>query len=296
MCFQTQYRHYSIQLHDQSLPQDYTRVQATFSRPFRSITGPRALVHMAALIVFVTLQTCGQRETNSTPPDHSGYDQLLKRHVSVKGDVDYRALSHDAPMLALYLESLSKSPPDPSTWPREEQMAYWINAYNAFTLQLIVDHYPVNSILEISGETSLPFFNSPWDQRFIRIGALRMDLNNIEHGILRKKFDDPRIHMALVCASTSCPPLRNEAYRAETLNAQLDNQARRFVNDPGRNRIENDHLAISMIFNWYKGDFNRNHSSVIGFIKKHSEIPVKEDASIEYLPYDWQLNEKQYDP
>jgi hypothetical protein len=243
-------------------------------------------------IMCLAITACGDNHSSFAPPDHAIYGQLLKKHVSPNGDVDYVGLTSDSAVLNQYLLSLRTTPPDPKRWTRNEQVAYWINAYNAFTLQLIIEHYPVESILKIGSGVSLSFFNSPWDKRFIQIGKQRLDLNNIEHGILRKKFNDARVHMALVCASKSCPPLRNEAYRADVLDAQLDDQSRRFLNDPTRNNIATDRLAISMIFKWYQADFIRDGSSVMAFIRKYSNTQIAPDATIEYLPYNWQLNER----
>jgi hypothetical protein len=171
-------------------------------------------------------------------------------------------------------------------------MVFWINAYNAFTIKLIIKYYPLKSIKDIGTGIQIPFVNTPWTVRFFYIGNDRMDLDNIEHGRLRKKFDDPRLHMALVCASKSCPILLNEAYDAKRMDEQLAKQATAFLADPFRNKMSADKPQLSMLFKWYGGDFNKNGGSVRGFINVHSPIKIKPDAKISYLDYDWGLNEQ----
>src|SRR5688572_6814246 len=156
----------------------------------------------------------------SKAPSHEAFTRLLKKHVSNQGKVNYSGFIKDSVELSAYLNTLRKNPPAKS-WSREEHIAYWINAYNAFTIELIIKYYPVKSIKDIGSSIQIPFVNTPWDIKFIQIGKDKLDLNNIEHGILRKRFFDPRLHMVLVCASKSCPILLNEAYEAKTLDSQL---------------------------------------------------------------------------
>lgn len=224
-------------------------------------------------------------------PSHQQYHKLLQKNVSNEGKVNYRGFIRDSTELTRYLKTLSSSVPDEKTWTKNEQMTYWINAYNAFTIQLILKYYPVKSIKDIGSSIQVPFVNTPWDIKFITIGKERMDLNNIEHGILRKKFNDPRIHMALVCASKSCPRLLNEAYDAARLDEQLNAQCVTFLNDNSRNKLTSEHAKISMIFQWYAVDFNKNGNSLISFLNKYSRVKLKPDARITYLEYDWTLNE-----
>lgn len=222
---------------------------------------------------------------------HDAFDALLKKHVSKDGQVNYKGFIKDSVELNKYLVLLSKSAPT-SKWSREEQMAFWINAYNAFTIKLITKHYPVKSIKDIGSVIQLPFVNSPWDFKFFTIGNEKMDLNTIEHEKLRKTFNEPRIHMALVCASKSCPILLNETYTAAKLEAQLAKQTRAFLSDPFRNQIKTDELQISAIFNWYNMDFTKKGSSVESFISTWSGVKVKSGAKITYLEYDWSLNDQ----
>ena len=164
--------------------------------------------------------------TSTSPPiDHTQWDNLLKKHVSQEGNVNYKGFIADKTLLEEYLGLLSTNPPN-KTWTKEEQLAYWINAYNAFTVKLIVDHYPVRSIKDI--KKGVVFINSVWDMEFFTIGGKKMNLNDIEHGIIRKEFKEPRIHFAVNCASLSCPPLRNEAFTASQLDEQLSDQTKFF--------------------------------------------------------------------
>ncbi|HFA51470.1 MAG TPA: DUF547 domain-containing protein [Bacteroidetes bacterium] len=222
------------------------------------------------------------------PPSHEIWDGLLKKYVRPDGFVYYKGLVKDSAELNRYLALLSSSHPQKS-WPREEQMAYWINAYNAFTVKLIVDHYPVKSIKDI--KNGIPFVNTVWDIRFINIQGEEYDLNNIEHGYLRKRFKDARIHAAVNCASYSCPRLLNEAFTADKLESQLDKAMRSFINDPARNKVSADNAEISSIFSWFSGDFKKDAGSVRAFINKYAEVKLNENGSISHMKYNWSLNE-----
>ena len=223
-------------------------------------------------------------------PSHEPFSKLLRKYVAKDGKVNYKGFIQDSIALDNYLKDLSKKPPHKS-WARNEQMAYWINAYNAFTIKLITKYYPVKSIKDIGSKIQIPFVNTPWDVKFISIGKDRLDLNNIEHGILRRRFDDPRIHMALVCASKSCPKLLNEAYEADKLDVQLTNQSKVFLADDFRNKISTDTPQLSMIFKWYGMDFDKNGKTVRDFVNLYAPVKIKPEAKIRYLEYDWSLNE-----
>ncbi|PSR52609.1 DUF547 domain-containing protein [Adhaeribacter arboris] len=224
-----------------------------------------------------------------TPVSHQAYSELLQKYVSTQGKVNYKEFLKDSVALNQYLQTLSNNPPA-ETWSRAEQLAYWINAYNGFTLQLILRNYPLKSIKDIGSKIKIPFVNTPWDEKFIRIGQSRIDLNEIEHSILRQKFNEPRIHFAIVCASVSCPPLLNRAYTASDLNQQLNKQAHLFINDPSRNKIKPNQIQISKIFSWFKGDFTKKES-LIGFLNKYSRVKINPDAQVSTLDYNWNLNE-----
>lgn len=213
---------------------------------------------------------------------------MLQSHVDTAGLVDYEGFLHDSVAVNAYLYTLETHLPNDS-WSKEEQLAYWINAYNAYTIRLVLDHYPVESIKDI--KKGISFINSVWDIRFIPIGEKKMTLNRIEHGILRKRFEESRIHYAIVCASMSCPPLRNEAFVAERLDAQLTAQAKRFINDSSRNRISSNTLELSKIYAWFGKDFEKN-GSLQAHISRYADVEIQPDAEVRYLDYNWKLNKQ----
>ena len=178
------------------------------------------------------------------------------------------------------------------SWTDNDRLAYWINAYNAYTVQLIIRNYPVKSIKDLGGDKI--FVNTPWDKHFIHLGSESYSLNDIEHRIIRKQFADNRIHLALVCAAMSCPRLRGEAYTGPNLNAQLDDQGRDFLNNPAKNKLTPaDKPQVSSIFNFYPKDFTKNGSkSVPEFINRYAATKINPDATLGYLPYNWALNEQ----
>ena len=223
------------------------------------------------------------------PVDHEEWNVLLTKHVDENGWVDYKGFLKDKDALASYLNLLSDHPPNNNSWSEEEKLAYWINAYNAFTIQLIIDHYPLESIRDI--QLSIPGIYTVWHKEFFEIGGVPSSLDEIEHKILRKQFDEPRIHFAIVCASISCPSLRNEAYTAEMLESQLQDQSVKFVNDPSRNIIKADKVSVSKIFSWFNDDFTKN-GSLINFLNQFSTTKISSKAKVNYLDYNWGLNEK----
>ena len=227
-------------------------------------------------------------KSDSKPITHELWNKLTQTHVSESGQVNYKGFIKDSVILNQYLDLLSQHHPNKKNWTKDEQLAYWINAYNAFTVKLIVDNYPTKSIKDI--KNGIPFVSTVWDIKFIKIEGATYDLNNIEHGIVRKQFDEPRIHTALNCASISCPKLRNEAFTAERLDAQLENQMKYFVNNSVKNKITADNLQLSKLLKWYKGDFTKKES-LIEFLNKYSEVKIDKDAKISHLDYDWNLNE-----
>ena len=224
----------------------------------------------------------------ANPVQHGEWDVLVKKHVSKNGMVDYQGFLKDKNQLQVYLDKLSANRPT-SKWSKNEKMAFWINAYNAFTVKLILDHYPINSIKDI--KKGIPFVNSVWDITFIPMGKEKIDLNYIEHSILRKEFKDPRIHAAINCASFSCPLLRNEAYYASRLDEQLNDAMRRFVNDSERNQLDKSNIKISKIFSWFAGDFKLNGLSVVDYLNKYAKKRVQQNAKIDFLDYQWELND-----
>ncbi|HRX00247.1 MAG TPA: DUF547 domain-containing protein [Cyclobacteriaceae bacterium] len=238
-------------------------------------------------IILSFLMVCSGTVIYGQAPDHKVFSELLTKYVSKDGKVNYTGFIDDRELFQRYLNSLSQNPPTKS-WTANQRKAYWINAYNAFTIKLIVDNYPVKSIKDLGGW--IYKVNTAWDIRFIKIGTETLDLNNIEHEKLRREFDDPRIHFAIVCASKSCPKLMNEAYVAEKLEEQLDQAGRSFLNDPSRNKISRNNVELSSIFKWYKGDFTKK-TTLIEFVNRFTTQKISRDAAIGYLDYDWSLNE-----
>ncbi len=213
------------------------------------------------------------------PPSHEIWDQLLRQYVSDVGKVNYAGFKKDKPRLEAYLDILRKNPPL-ENWKRTEKIAYWINAYNAFTVKLVLDNYPLTSMMELDkGKT--------WDVKRIAISRKTYSLNDIEHSILRFQFKDARIHFALNCAAKSCPPLRNRAWTATHLDSDLDAQARKFINNAAFNSISARRVEVSKIFEWYAGDF----ANLITFLNRYSKVKIAANAKIQFREYDWKLNE-----
>ncbi len=228
------------------------------------------------------------------PISHDTWDNLLKKHVKKHGLVDYKGFVKDSVELNSYLKLLKENPPSENSWSKNERLAYWINAYNAFTISLIVEAYPVKSIKDVGPALSIPFINSVWSQRFILIGGKEYSLDDIEHSILRKEFDEPRIHFAVNCASISCPPLRSEAFLAEQIDQQLKEQTASFINDQEKNNITEKKATISKIFDWFKGDFTKDQK-LFEFINQYSETKIDAKTKIRFMDYNWGLNESQND-
>lgn len=246
---------------------------------------------MKNLIILILLTTSVKSYSQSKAPSHELWNALLKKNVSINGKVNYKGFITDSAQLNKYLKLLSNNYPDEKTWSVNEQKAYWINAYNAFTVKLILKYYPVKSIKDIGGKIQIYKVNTPWDIKFFKIGNETFDLNKIEHEYLRKKFGDARIHFALVCASKSCPALLNEAYTAGKLDKQLEGQAKVFLSDKNRNDISADKPKLSKIFDWYANDFKAQGGTLIDFLNKYSTIKINSNAEIKFLDYSWDLNE-----
>ncbi|GAB7256992.1 DUF547 domain-containing protein [Polaribacter sp. OB-PA-B3] len=213
------------------------------------------------------------------------FNNLLETHVSKKGLVDYKSLKTDEAKLATYITYLEDTKPN-SSWSDAKQKAFWINAYNAYTLKIILDNYPLKSITDIKekGKTA-------WKIPFAKVGGKTYTLDHIEHEILRKNLFDPRIHVGVNCASGSCPKLANMAFTEENIDSALEKLMKEFVNDSSRNKLSEKKVKISSIFNWFKDDFTKE-GTVIDYLNKYSDIKINKKAKISYLNYDWSLNEK----
>ncbi len=212
-------------------------------------------------------------------PDHKDWDQLLQQYVDNKGGVDYAGLKQNEAKLDKYLMTLAKATPS-DLWSREEGLAYWINAYNAFTFKLILNNYPVTSITNLDG-------GDPWKVKWIKLGGKTYSLNNIEHDIIRPRYKDPRIHFAVVCAAKSCPPLLNRSFRPAILNRQLHEVTKQFINNKAYNDTDGD-VRVSKIFEWYQEDFGDLNT----YLNKYLTTPITNDQAIGFMDYDWSLNKQ----
>lgn len=227
-------------------------------------------------------------ETVAAAEDHVIWAELLSKYVK-PGGVDYAGFRSEEKTLDNYLKVLEDI--DSKTMSRDEQFAYYINAYNAWTIKLILSAYPdVKSIKDLG-----TFLQSPWEKKFVRIDRNLLTLDDIEHRILRPRFKDPRVHFAINCSAASCPPLRAEPYLGSTLDQQLDQSTRAFINSPNRYRLDGNALYVSRIFKWFAEDFN---DDVVGFYLKYARDDLKKQLTekkdiiqVKYLDYDWSLND-----
>lgn len=218
---------------------------------------------------------------------HDKWTALLQKHVDPYGKVNYVGFKTDEKLLDEYLEILRNHHPEP-IWKVEEQKAFWINAYNAFTIKLIVENYPVNSIMDINKDGK-----NAWNIPFIKIGAKSYTLDYIEKTMLLGQFNDSRIHFVVNCGAISCPSLKNKAYTADNVEIELRLAAKRFINDTRFNTLTKNYLQLSEIFNWYKSDFLKEASSIQKYIDDNTpHLEVSKDASITYHKYNWGLNKQ----
>ncbi|MBR9777175.1 MAG: DUF547 domain-containing protein [Cytophagales bacterium] len=250
----------------------------------------KLFIYYSVLLINLSCGSSGLGQSGTTPPSHATFDQLLQAHVSEQGTVDYKGFMADVDKLDAYLASLSSNAPDRAAWSEAEQLAYWINAYNAFTIKLILDHYPVKSIKDIGPKLTIPIVNTVWHLEFFEIGGKPASLDEIEHKILRKEFDEPRIHFAINCASISCPKLMNHAYSAKNLDAQLQQAAYTFINNPMHNSLTKEQAELSPLFSWFEEDFTRK-GSLVDFINQYAENKLNNEAKISFKDYNWSLNE-----
>ena len=221
--------------------------------------------------------------------DHQIFGELLAKY-NQDGHIDYAGFKKEETRLDAYLADLAKA--DPGSFPRNERFAFYVNAYNAWTIKLILSGYPgVESIKEFGS-----LFKSPWKKKFIKIGGEIISLDHIEHDILRPEFKDPRVHFAVNCASKGCPPLYGEPFTGSKLDMQLNSTTKLFINNPEFNRLEENTLYVSSIFKWFSEDFN---DDIIGFFKRYASPELKNEITarrssleVKYIVYDWSLNGK----
>lgn len=245
----------------------------------------------AALLAGIALRAAAASPPTGPPPAlHAPFDTLLSRYL-VRNRVRYLnwwAADSDRARLTRYIDSLEAQ--RPSTWREADAKAYWINLYNAATIELVLEHYPINTIKDIGR-----VIGSPWGRKFLRVEGRSISLDLIENEVLEKRFPDSRLHFALNCASIGCPPLRARTYSADSLDAQLDEAAWRTINDPRHVQVTGRELHISELFKWYKDDFKRDVGSIEAFLARYrSDVVVGAGLakySFYYLDYDWALNE-----
>ncbi len=243
---------------------------------------------MKTLACLFALALLAPAKLSAFDHSHAAFTSVLEKHVDGK-KVDYASLKKSPDKLGAYLDSLAKvSQSEFKGWSEKEEMAYLINLYNAGTLKLIIDNYPLKSIKDIG---------SPWKRKVVKLFGSDRSLDYVEHDLLRKNYSDPRIHFGVNCASIGCPPLRNEAFQASKLDKQLDEQAKKFLNDSSKNRVDANKgiLYLSPIFDWFKGDFVKKSGSVEKFVAPYfndSDRKAIESGKlkIKYTDYDWNLN------
>jgi len=233
--------------------------------------------------------------------EHALWTEVLGERV--RGDrFDYRGLVEDRGKLDRYLQVLhAVTPAELEAWKREQQMAFWINVYNAHVVHLVASNYPLESIKDLGG-----LFSPVWKKEFIPMGAFdpdgkgeKLSLDEVEHGILRKRYPDARVHAAVNCASVSCPPLRAEAFVGERLGEQLDQMVRAWLADPSRNRFEPEkgRARVSAVFKWFREDFERDGESLRQWMAKYAPpeaadwLRTAKKVDIDHLDYDWSLND-----
>ena len=222
---------------------------------------------------------------------HIKWNKVLQTYTKKVDDqvlVNYKELKSNDQTLNEYLQTLETlSKEEFKNFSTKEKLSFWINAYNAYTLKIVIDHYPVKSIKDIKSGW---FSSGPWSKEFIPLFKDKISLDHIEHEIVRKQFNEPRIHFALNCASIGCPSLMQASFTATKLEEQLDQSATHFLKNENKNFVKDSTLYISKIFKWYGDDFDSQFGNFEIYIIKTLNLP-KKNYSIKYNNYDWNLNE-----
>jgi hypothetical protein len=223
-----------------------------------------------------------EKQEEKTPSNlHEAFDQFLSEFVATDGSVNYAGIKKSPGKLNTYLKTLESNPVQ-SSWSKNKKLAYWINAYNAFTIKRIIDNYPLKSIMDLDG-------GKTWDVKWIKLGDKVYSLNQIEHEIIRPQFKDARIHFAVNCAAKSCPPLYNKAYTEENVNRYLEKRTIQFINNASYNQISNKVVEISKIFEWYQEDFGELKDYLNKYLK---DKEVSKKVTVTFKEYNWSLNKQ----
>jgi len=248
----------------------------------------KLLILLSAILFFNNSNTFA----GSFDHDHKDYNQLLKNNVK-DGLANYKSIKEKPESLNSYLDTLEKvDEPTFNKWLEKERLSYLINLYNAATIKLIVDNYPVKSIKDINKEGQ-----GPWKLEVVNLFGKKISLDHLEHEIIRKNYNEPRVHFALVCAAVGCPKLPSQSFISSKLEEQLAERTRLFLSEKDKNFIDENQKTVylSSIFDWFASDFNKTHGSVLGFVKEY--LPSEEakkinsDYSLKFTEYDWNLNE-----
>lgn len=219
---------------------------------------------------------------------HAAFTSLLQKHVAPAG-VDYKDFKKDQAPLKAYLGDLAKvKESEFSSWSVGERLAFLINLYNATTINVVLEHYPIRSFKsEVGGK------DGPWKLKTVSVFGKTVSLDDLEHKMIRQKFNEPRIHFALNCASDGCPALRAEAFKSANLSRQLGEQTVGFLADSSKNKVTPNKIQLSPIFDWFKEDFVKRSGSVKAFLNPYykSFDVTKSKANITYTNYGWSLND-----
>lgn len=238
---------------------------------------------MKKLLLFVLVLISGLTFASSKP-DHAIFDRLLTAYVTGTGTVNYKGLKTKMDTLDSYLKQLIDAPPA-SDWGSKEKMAYYINAYNAYTLKFVLTKYPLKSVKDASFSGK-----DIWSVKLVKLGDKVYTLGQVENDILRK-MNDPRIHFAINCASFSCPRLWNRAFTADNLSGALTLLTKEYINNNKHNILSAKKIQVSQIFEWYATDFVKEGQTLIDYLNQYSKVKIEANAKVEYLPYNWSLNE-----
>ncbi len=274
------------------------------------------LISAVVLAIAATVYPEQAKQTDESGFKYVDYARVLKKYVDANGMVNYKELKNDRGGLDAFVGSMAGlKRQNYDKWKDQDKIAFWLNAYNGFTLKAIIDNYPIKSSFfrsRVYPKNSIRQIKGVWSKLKFDVMGSKLSLKHIEHEILRKEFDDPRIHVAMVCAAMGCPPLRNEPYEGKKLDGQLDDQSRKFLSNPLKFRHEKNALYLSPIFKWFGKDFIKTYGSkeayagyegkegavlkfIVKYLKEDQKAWVKsgQRQEIEYQGYDWTLNEQQ---